>query len=385
MAVQQHVRGLQRVWVPEHGCWVFVWCHDDGDVVRNHRLAYSIVSSPAEFLPSGGQFILASSSSKSDDDDSFKYVYGVPYWMESVLGSIKLYFTDFTPALAQPNDNETGSGKNPDTWAFYLEGQWSQEDLNGGPLLWTRKGQNLHNNPSHVIEISDIQDADDHLAYGAPCGTMLIQYDRDVAGRIKVDDDTGVPLIKKIDGSVDDDDLKNYKIGYLALDFVKDYFGDGLHGWVGRNFNHFPWEISIEEDGVHVRLGSVNSLLAQNALTNGHTTAFPIDTSVDGIWYVKIKCDTDGKNVTQITLIVDQIPIPIDSVGMQCTMTTTPPLFFDHLGVIIVNQHKTYIYQIRNTNLTALPVIAFVTSKSDGLVPGQEPFDRWFRWSLTSS
>ena len=253
---QSHVRGLQRVWVPEHSLWVFVWCADDGDLDRNHRMAYACVGSPAEFYPQQGQFILV-----SKPGTTYNYVYGVPYAIESVNGAVKVHYGDLTPALGWPrwtSDSPTPASapKNRDAGAAgsLLEGQFAQEGLaTTGPILWNAKGQALHNNPLPLIEIADVTNVigvggASRNQYGAPSGAMMVEHVRDNRGRIQTNSD-GSEQIAQIDSGLSDKRIVHsggagvssynrsstaqyYKIGYLALTFRENFFGVGLHGWV---------------------------------------------------------------------------------------------------------------------------------------------------------
>jgi len=255
MATQSHVRGLQRIWVPEHSLWVFVWCADDGDLDRNHRLAYACCSTIAEFYPQQGQYVLVKKPSST-----YNYVYGVPYAIETVNGAVKVHYTDLTPALGRArwtsdSVSSAGTPMNRDAGAHgtCLEGQFAQEDLSAtGPILWNAKAHGVHNQPLPVLELSDIASVITAYGgggvggatlnqYGAPTGCLGIEYTRDTRARIQTNSD-GSEQIAEIDSAFEDAQVatrgtrgstaQHYKVGYLALSFRENLFGIGLHGWV---------------------------------------------------------------------------------------------------------------------------------------------------------
>ena len=237
------VTGLQKIWIAEQGMWILVWSCCDGDLDVNHRICYCVVSSPAEFHPENGQFILAASSADGDKP-TFAFVYGVPYALESAQGIVKVYYHDLNCALGWPRqatgeeDSTDITGKDP-VQGFALEGHFMIGNLTQGPILWGIKKGTCHNNASPVLEVTDIGDKNfsegsmgsGDTGYSAPTGTMLVEYQRDNCGRVKIDDD-GKPLFAQIDDSAGDT-AQNFKIGYLGLTFKKDYYGMGIHGWIG--------------------------------------------------------------------------------------------------------------------------------------------------------
>lgn len=147
---------------------------------------------------------------------------------------------------------------------------------------------------------------------------------------------------------------------------------------------HFPWEITVDgnaDDGyvAHVQPGTVNSLVPENIFEE-----FDVST---GDYYVKLGCDTDGKTVTSIEVIVDNTPPDV----MAAEENAAPSSFDDVIGMIRGELSEDdpdttvfRVFQIRRTNLTATPIIAFIASQTPE-DPGDEPFVRWFKWNLTSS
>jgi len=237
MPVAAHVRGLQRIWVKQYGLFLYVWCHDDGDLDRDKRIAFMTCSSPGSFWPPKGQFLLADVG-----QSTYNYVYGIPYAIEEINGVVKVHFTNLSAysnrrqAYNDSSPQAAGSGKSKGPkQGSYLEGLLSVRNINGGPFVWTIKAYTgVHNNPSQIIEATDIDEItedSDSKGFGAPTGTLIAAYDRDAAGHIQLSP-SGAPMFKKIDES-GGDVAQNYKIGYLALRFVAHLFGNGMHGWVG--------------------------------------------------------------------------------------------------------------------------------------------------------
>ena len=201
MAYIPGTRGLQKIWIPQQGLWVLVWCHDDGDLDVNSRLCYSVCSSPAEFYEPSGQFVLARNTA-----GDFNYVYGVPYAIEAHKGIVKVLYTDLNTSLAWPRmatgetEPSDTPGKDPNP-GNALEGYFLSGDSTNGPIFWGIKNYGWHNNPGHVLEATDIGDPQFQEGSGqgcsAPTGTMLVEYQRDSAGRIITDD--GMPMLALID------------------------------------------------------------------------------------------------------------------------------------------------------------------------------------------
>lgn len=150
----------------------------------------------------------------------------------------------------------------------------------------------------------------------------------------------------------------------------------------GGNILKTPWQITVSKINgvwyVSVRPGSVNSLVPWNIFT-------PIPIS-NGTWYVKIKCDTDGKTPNYITVMVNN---SATESALTVAENVAPPIFFDVLGIVVQSTSATgsvsnQIFQIRNTNLTATPTIRSLVSRTPPNV-GDEPFVRWYQWQLATS
>lgn len=141
-----------------------------------------------------------------------------------------------------------------------------------------------------------------------------------------------------------------------------------------------PWKISVTKTGgqylARVRPGSVNSLVPSNIFDTFNIT--------NGTWFMKIKCDTDGKSVNAVTLQCDgNAPA-----GLLAEENITPSTFYDSIGLITAtpgtNGNLTIqIFQVRTTNLTATPVIDFLVSRV-APSPLDEPFVRWYKWSIAA-
>ncbi len=386
--VKNHTRGLQRIWIPEHSLWLHVWCHDDGELDRDKRLAFSVVNSPSNFWPPGGNFILACQNAEAS---VFTYVYGIPQRLELVSGVLKLWYTDLTGALGWPRqpygddhpDPSPGSGKDLDPISnlpytgMYLEGTFSRPQLDGGPIIWTQKDlREVHNNPSPIIEVTDlgyVTNGTPYTGFAAPTGTLLAEYERDWAGRIKTYYD-GTPKFMPIDPNRDTS-AQNFKIGYLALNFVENLFGNGVHGWIGGNAQNvpIPWDMQIiTESGakkmIYTLPGTIAGFLPSNAFNK-----FPVDESTT--YYCKAACTTDGKVITALQINVDTSP-PIVQVP---TMGILPNYFEWTVGMITA---PLKIFNIAQRNLNAGSTVLFLTDKATPGGPGTLAYAQWVVWTL---
>lgn len=151
----------------------------------------------------------------------------------------------------------------------------------------------------------------------------------------------------------------------------------------GAGVIHTPWEISVAESPAgsgqyyaSVRPGSVNSLVPSNI--------FSTFLLVGGVNYVKIKCDTDGKTPNLITVMANTNPTESAVVVAE---NTAPPTFYDVIGLVRQTTSgnppatSNQIFQVRYTNLQATPIIDFLVPATPSN-PGDEPFKRWWRWSI---
>ena len=379
---QSHTRGLQYIYVQEHGAWVFIWAVDDGELDRNLRIAYAVVPSPASFSPQSGQFILTQATA-----DAYTYVYGVPYRAYSVGGSVKVLFTDLTPALGNPRQalgetspDATTAGKTPDKSGWCLEGQWCKGDLTNGPILWTLKDNNLHNHSCPVIEVTDVADVSGgNNGPGAPCSSLMVQYERDNTGRI-ITDTNGIPQIAQITGG-NTNTAQNYKIGYAAFTFVPNYFGVGLHGWIGASAEPpGPFDFtSIDTNGMlTIFPGTINNLLPSDPLAT-------VDCSAGGTLYITLSCTTDSNQVNQANYVAQSTaPTP------AAAIMGAPPASFDVLLGIVVgtasggNTTYTPYKTLPKGNLLATPYQWILTDK-DEVQPYGLPYDIWYTWTITST
>lgn len=240
------VRGLQRIYVKEFSFYVFVWCQDDVDIERDKRICCQICGSPSEFWPPSGQYILAQIGG------AFNYVHGVPIGMESVNGAIKVHYSNL-PSYSLPRQaygeanpaavpDTSGKSKGPQP-GNYLEGSLVSEQLTLGRLVWAIKSYSgVHSSSPVILEVSDSEKIAPGIdyKYAAPMGSLIVEYERDSKGNIKADSN-GAPKVKSIDDTKEES-AQNKKIGYLALSFVENLFGNGVHGWVGTQQSTWPFK-----------------------------------------------------------------------------------------------------------------------------------------------
>lgn len=194
-------------------------------------------------------------------------------------------------------------------------------------------------------------------------------------------DQPGLPLIvpipwnfpgTKIDGSADE--LNNVSPALTPWSFS---------GAVAAT--HHAWETTFANEGtsdapnykIRVRPGSMNSLIPSNIFDG-----FAVGGA--GLFYVKLRCDTDGRTPNAITVLANSTPIDPAVVVAQ---NTPPPTFFDVLALVAVTDNSggglsAKVYQVRFSNLSATPVIDTLVSVT-ATDPGQEPFVRWWKWQIT--
>lgn len=239
-------RNLLRFFVPEHGSWVFVWCHDDGAWDRDKRMCYQVTSSPGGFNPQDGQFITATTSSGTEP----KYVYGVPTRIYGFGGSLKVEYYDLGSALGCPRQTSADTsptpidGKTSTETGAYLDGNFTP---GGGlhPIKWTRKSfDGAHTPFGAVLEVEDVKNVTKGSGvsgFNAPSGTLVVALERDGAGNV-ITDDKGNPKFQKINPERGDV-AQNFKIGYLAMQFVENFFGLGVHGWTTGSSSMFTLNI----------------------------------------------------------------------------------------------------------------------------------------------
>lgn len=383
MRVAASIRSLQSIYVPEQGSWVFVWAINDGDLDRNLRLAYGVASSPAEFQPSSGQFILTLDT----DASSRSFVYGVPYKMQVVQGVVKVYFVNLSPALGQPRfalGEETpdfnNAGKSDAKPGWCLEGQFSREGITAGPILWNLKDQSIVNNPFGILEVSDVDKNTLGITNGPPGGTICIEYQRDQTGRVIVDED-GSPQIAFVDDTLDEDELytaQNYKIGYLGLQFIENYFGIGMHGWLAANPDEVgPFDlISLGTDGkLYLHPGTVNQLIPDNPFD-------AIDCSGNDTTYVSLRCRTEGQQINQAEYQTQSTPFK-----PPAAVKGAAPSEFDVTLYIVVRTGTTYTaYKTwpKHSNINATPT-PWITTDRDNPQPGQLLTEQWWTWQAVAA
>jgi hypothetical protein len=129
---------------------------------------------------------------------------------------------------------------------------------------------------------------------------------------------------------------------------------------------HTPWEPTIDSSGyLSVRPGALNSLVPSNIFDT-----FSVGSSLN---YIKLHAETDGARVTSLALVVDSSPIASSPVDVTIS---TPPTSFD---LVVGMTNSGTAWQIEFSNLDYEPRNVFLTPKIPA-TPGEEPFDRWWRW-----
>jgi len=382
-AFKFNARNLQHIWVPEQGCFVCVWTHDDGDLDRDKRLCYACVASLAGLNPTHGQFIVSSNPGGSNT-----YVYGIPTKIISVQGAIKVFIHDLTGALGYPRKTSVdASEKSIDGKALQagtpftgntVEGHFPQGSSTDGQIVWRLKDlPSIHTAQGSVLEVTDYSRINSGANLSVPSGTLLVEYERDGAGRI-LTHPNGSPKFAKIDAA-GGDVAQNFKIGYLGLQFVENYFGLGMHGWIGggsTTSNPYPFQVSIVKTTqslvtFKVAPGVVNS----NILPAGVNTELSVGKT--GTKYLKIFVFTNGRVATSAGIYNPDSTAIVTTGSVQ--KEGGPSQVEGYIGVFIEGDY----FPLRYSNFTCSLTEAFKTQKTSNLDPWTEPFDRWYSWNLT--
>lgn len=384
-------RGLVVNHIEKLGLWIFVWCHDDGYWPRDKRLCYFLTDNAATFNPYGGFFLLDRGPS-GDGAGAVSYVYGVPESISSSGGKVTVLYQDLSPFYGQQvvltsGSLDQGSGQQPQKGNL-LEASFTGIGDIGQQIIWDRREfSTATSSYAGILEVTDasfVSPDTPSAGYSAPTGTMCIEYQRDWAGRVQCDDD-GIPLPALIDdtkGQVNG----NTKVGYLALDFVENYFGLGVHGWVGGGAGAvtppFPFQIIQTGDPdapndiyVYLYPGTVNQLLPTNIFDSIKITASS---------YVVLTCESDGYVVTSSTWsLMNTQPTPLDA-----TADTPPSTFYVLIGyvaytapVLPATKGTITIFNTVNTSLSANP-IEWVRATRSGAGPYELPYVIYYAWNI---
>lgn len=142
-------------------------------------------------------------------------------------------------------------------------------------------------------------------------------------------------------------------------------------GGIGKASTH-PFKIkfftSEKTDSIKVMPGTVNQIIPSNIFDK-----IIVDTS--DVVYVKLKVATNGKMIVSCAITVNNQPLDLASPRMQ--QNIAPSTFEVVLGLI--DEGK--VYQIIKDNISAIPSVAFKEGRTP-LIPGGEPFVRWWQWNL---
>lgn len=379
-------RGLQCIWVPGQAAWLFVWSQDNGALDLNHRLCYFLTQTPADFDPQRGIYILAKGlelKSAQTDPDLRTYVYGVPTSISVYSDCIKVQYTDLNPALGWPRKTigedtpADYNGKSPHRAGIVLEGQFSQSQVTEGPILWTVKHARYHANQNPVLEVTDLATVTKFgkNRYGAPTGTMCVAYERDDGGRV-VTDEFGFPLIQQI--SNDEKDLftaQNYKVGYLALNFVPNFYGAGLHGWVAAAPEvPYPFMVSLSENNGTTAKASMYPGTVDGVLPSNINDKLPINVEETSTYYVVLTVASNGVAVKSLKWGV-QTTAPTPNLAKKDVADST------FLVLVAVVKGGT-IFPIWRKNLNAQLTVAFQEPKTS-YTPGTNPYHQYWKWEVS--
>lgn len=146
-----------------------------------------------------------------------------------------------------------------------------------------------------------------------------------------------------------------------------------IEGGEGSTDRVYNWQ-SVSETTVGDTLtikfhpGTLNRIMPSNMLDF-------LECDTDGLFYLKLVAETNGKAITSVELVLDEDEIDINSP----VQNAAPSTLEIPVGVVF---DGVYI-QIEFDNLQYDPKVTFVTSDSPAS-PGDEPFVRWWSWQRVS-
>lgn len=385
-------RGLISNYIDKLGLWIFVWCHDDGYWPRDKRICYFLTDDASTFNPYAGFFILDRGA--SSDGTEVSYIYGVPESISSSGGKVTILYQDLSPFYGQQvvltsGQLDVGTGQQPQKGNI-LEATFTGIGDIGQQIVWDRREfSTATSSYAGVLEVSDASLVDPTIpatGYSVPTGTLCIEYQRDWAGRVLCDDN-GVPLPALI--TADKGQVSgNMKVGYLALQFVENYFGLGVHGWIGGGstpITFFPFEILTtfdpdNPDDIYLYLypGTVNQLLPTNIFDS---------VLINATKYVVLTCQSDGYSITSsVWSLENSTPTP-----QTATADIPPSTFIVTIGYVVytapvspATKGTVKIYQLIDNILLANPLEWTRASRPDP-TPFGLPYVIYYYWNITEA
>lgn len=137
-----------------------------------------------------------------------------------------------------------------------------------------------------------------------------------------------------------------------------------------------PFDIIFNSAGatpfINVFPGTINGYVPSNILDTFYLSS-PIS------YFIKLRCLTDGFNVTSSSIIVDGSP----SAGISISQSAAPTTF-DILIGIVTSDLTTYQTWTGN-NIQASLTQSALSDKSTPATPGLSPYIRWYTWNITST
>ncbi len=117
---------------------------------------------------------------------------------------------------------------------------------------------------------------------------------------------------------------------------------------------------------IYIYPSSINRVIPENIFDE-------LSCNVNGTFFLKAICTTNGKTLTGIELVLDEDEISTDN---QALKNAAPPEFQVCVGIV----NDGIYYQVETVNLEYEPRISFVSERVPP-GPGEEPFERWWTWT----
>lgn len=132
----------------------------------------------------------------------------------------------------------------------------------------------------------------------------------------------------------------------------------------------FDFTVNSVAGTIQLHPGAVNQLMPSNML-DAHTLG-------TGVNYVKLDCDTNGKQVNAVEIVVDSTP----SAPPVATMGAAPPNFKVLLGVVVESAGVYTPFKSWGCgSVNAIPIELIRTDKASP-IPGNALYDTWYSWSV---
>lgn len=196
------------------------------------QLTFAIADNRTGFDPSKGIPLTVKdiASTKTTVLPSLIPCYGFPTKLTWAGNVLWLEYANLSSTVEDPAKQVPGD---------ILRGQWqlNTDGTSSTPnIVWESLVQAQNAFTLTTLPVLDVCDDPGVNPTVPPAGVVAVEYERDALGNVVIDPATNVPKIAKVDGSKAAS-LANAKIGRVAMSFAEDYFGTGIHAWLGAGTN----------------------------------------------------------------------------------------------------------------------------------------------------